>query len=136
MRIAEPPQELLTGCRRELLLVEASLGADDTFRAFFRRQFNLDEVGLARPGHVCTPGGRWLEIIFLGRSGAPFPSGLEIHALIPALEPLVETLAEADLADFMMWMFTGVGSPWSPSAWRDTTRLYHLPTGHAGTQDA
>ena len=135
MRVMNPPAEILSCCRRELLLVEARLGDDDTFRSFFRRQFDLDQTGLARPGYVCTPGGRWLELVFLGRSGEPFPSGVEINALSAALEPLDEAAAEVDLADFMAWMFEGAGLPWSLAAWRDTARLYHLPSNHEGGHD-
>lgn len=136
MRVIDPPAEILSGCRRELLLVEAQLGEeDDTFRAFFRQRFQLEQTGLARPGYVCTPGGRWLELVFLGRSGLPFPSGVEIHALVPGLEPLDDAAAEADLADFMRWMFTALGAPWSLAAWRDTARLYHPPAGHSGGTD-
>ena len=135
MRVVDPPAEILSGCRRELLLVEARLGDGDIFRSFFRRQFQLEQTGLSRPGYVGTPGGRWLELIFLGRSGEPFPSGIEIHALVPGLEPLDEAGADSDLADFMAWMFAGVGAPWSVEAWRDTARLYHLPAGHSGGTD-
>lgn len=135
MRVVDPPADILSGCRRELLLVEARLGHEEIFRSFFRRQFQLDQTGLARPGYVRTPGGRWLELVFLGRSGEPFPSGLEIHALVPGLEPLDEAAGDADLADLMTWIFEGLGAPWSEAAWRDTARLYHLPRGHGGAQD-
>ena len=35
-----------------------------------------------------APSGTEYVPIFIGRSGGPFPAGVEIHALVPALEPL------------------------------------------------
>ena len=127
IKILEAPPAALDMTRRELLLVEPQLGQVDAFRNFFRERFALDALGLSRPAYVLTRGGRWLELIFVGRSGEPFPSGVEIHARVPDLEPLDTAAAETDLAEFMQWMFDGVGPPWSGEAWRETARLYRLP---------
>lgn len=135
--VVEASAELLASTRRELLLVEPQLGQVDAFRRFFHQRFDLDTRGLSRPAYVLTRGGRWLELVFLGRSGEPFPSGVEIHARVPGLEPLDTAKAETDLADFMQWLFDGVGTPWSGEAWRETARLYRLPQDSArGDGDA
>jgi hypothetical protein len=33
-------------------------------------------------------------LVFIGRSGEPFPAAVEIYALIPALEPLDEHVVD------------------------------------------
>jgi hypothetical protein len=68
------------GTRQPLVLTEDRLGHYPEFRAFFVRTFDLDRVGLSEPGFLRTPSGMAYALVFVGRSGEPFPSGLEIHA--------------------------------------------------------
>ena len=44
-------------------------------------------------------------LVFVGRSGEPFPSGLEIYAIVDAaLEPLDDAVVDKDL-----WAITSAG---------------------------
>ena len=72
--IARPVTE---GTRHALVLTEDRLGHYPEFRAFFVRTFDLDRVGLSDPGFVRAPSGMAYALVFVGRSGEPFPSGLE-----------------------------------------------------------
>src|SRR5215469_17253793 len=68
----------------------AEMAAVTEFRTFFANVFNLERVGLHEPGYVAAPSGTEYVLVFIGRSGEPFPTGVEIYALVPALEPLDE----------------------------------------------
>ena len=65
--------------------------------------------------------------MFLGRSGEPFPSGVEIYAIVDALEPLDESQVDRDLWTILRWMIAGVGAPWSVEDLDATGRLYRIP---------
>lgn len=113
--------------RRELLLIEDRLGHYPEFRAFFTRAFDLDRVGLARPGYVRAPSGLVYALVFVGRSGEAFPCGLEFHAVLDALEPLDEAVADRDLWAILEWMIAGIGPPWTTGDLLATGRLYRIP---------
>jgi hypothetical protein len=123
--VVEPPD--LTGKRRALVLTEDRVGHYPEFRAYFVRVFNLDQLGLARPGYVVAPSGGVYEMVFVGRSGEAFPSGVEINALIDTLEPMDENAVDRDLWAILRWMIAGVGAPWSVEDLDATGRLYRLP---------
>jgi hypothetical protein len=91
------------------------------------RTFDLDRVGLARPGHVQVPSGTVYALIFIGRSGQAFPSGVEIHAVVPALEPFDESAVDRDLWSIMRWMIGGIGGAWTTDALEATGRLFRIP---------
>ena len=118
---------LLDGKRLAFVLVEDRLGHYPEFRAFFVRTFELDRVGLARPGYVQAPSGAVYALVFIGRSGEAFPSGVEIHAVVPALEPIDEAVVDQDLWSMMHWMIEGVGGDWTSDAMEATGRLFRLP---------
>ena len=109
------------------MLTEDRVGHYPEFRAYFVRVFDLDQLGLARPGYVVTPSGGVYEMVFVARSGEAFPSGVEINALIDALEPMDENAVDRDLWAILRWMIAGVGAPWSVEDLEATGRLYHLP---------
>src|SRR6201987_3726798 len=92
--IARPATE---GTRQALVLTEDGLRPKPEFRAFFVRTFDLDRVGLFEPGFVRAPSGMAYALVFVGRSGEPFPSGLEIYAIVDALEPLDDAVVDQDL---------------------------------------
>jgi hypothetical protein len=73
------------------------LGHYPELHAFFVRTFDPDRVGLSEPGFVCAPSGLAYALVFVGRSGEPFPSGLEVYAIVEALEPLDDALVDKDL---------------------------------------
>jgi len=122
--IAAPPLE---GVRRALVLAEDRIGHYPEFRRFFAATFALDRDGLKQPGYVTAPSGTCYALVFIGRSGEPFPAGVEIHALVPALEPLDEDTVDRDLWAILKWMIEGVGGDWSVRDLEATGRLYHVP---------
>lgn len=120
-----PPPDL-AGTRAAFLLAEDRLGHYPAFRDFFVRAFALDRTGLAAPGYVSSESGQVYQLTFIGRSGQPFPSGLEIAAIVPALEPLDDSQADRDLWAILRWMVDGVGDGWSSDLLDQTGRLYRL----------
>jgi hypothetical protein len=125
--IASPPP--LEGKRLAFLLVEDRLAHYPEFRDFFVRSFDLDRVGLTQPGYVQATSGNTYALIFLGRSGEPFPSGVELHAVVPALEPVDEAAVDRDLWSILRWMIEGIGGEWTVDALEATGRLFRIPTG-------
>ena len=122
--IAPPP---LDGLRRALVLAEDRIGHYPEFRRFFSTTFDLDRDGLKQPGYVAAPSGTCYALVFIGRSGEPFPAGVEIHALVPALEPLDEDTIDRDLWAILRWMIAGVGGDWTVDDLEATGRLYRVP---------
>jgi hypothetical protein len=127
------PAPSLDGMRLAFVLAEDRLGHYAEFRDFFVRTFDLDRVGLARPGYVQAPSARVYTLIFIGRSGEAFPSGVEIHAVVPALEPIDEASVDRDLWAILSWMLEGVGGEWGPDALAATGRLFRIPTSMDAT---
>ena len=117
----------LEGRRRALVLVEDRVGHYPEFRRFFVESFDLDRVGLREPGYLAAPSGMQYALVFVGRSGEPFPAGIEIHALVPSLEPLVESMVESDLWAILRWMIENVGGDWKVADLDATGRLFRLP---------
>jgi hypothetical protein len=113
--------------RWALVLTEDRVGHYPEFRAFFVRTFDLDRVGLSEPGFVQAPSGLAYALVFIGRSGEAFPAGLEIHAIVPALEPLDDGAIDRDLWAILGWMIDGVGAPWTVEGLQETGRLYRIP---------
>ena len=122
--IAKPD---LQGKRLSFALAEDRVAHYPEFRDFFVRTFDLDRRGLAEPGFVRAPSGTAYAFIFIGRSGEPFPSGVEIHAIVDALEPLDGTILDRDLWSIPRWMIGGVGAPWTVEDFDRTGRLYRVP---------
>jgi hypothetical protein len=116
----------LDGKRKALVLAEDRVGHYPEFREFFVQQFSLDANGLSRPGYVRAPSGMIYALVFIGRSGEPFPDGLEIYALPDALEPLNDADVDADLWALLRWMVAGVGGEWRVEDLDATGRLYQL----------
>src|SRR5580765_2864427 len=87
----------LTDKRRALVLTEDRVGHYPEFRDYFVRVFDLDRLGLTRPGYVVAPSGGVYELVFVGRSGEAFPSGVEINVLVDALEPMDENAVDRDV---------------------------------------
>ncbi len=68
---------------------------------------------LAEPGFVQAPSGLTYALVFIGRSGEPFPAGIGIYAVVAALEPIEESVADADLWSILRWMVEGIGGAWT-----------------------
>jgi len=117
----------LQGKRFSFALAEDRLAHYPEFRDFFVRSFDLDRNGLSEPGFVRAPSGVAYALVFIGRSGEPFPSGLEIHAVVDALEPIDGTTLDQDLWSILRWVIAGVGAPWTVEDFDRTGRLYRVP---------
>jgi hypothetical protein len=115
------------GKRRAFVLAEDRIGHYPEFRAFFANIFDLERVGLRKPGYVAAPSGAEYELIFTGRSGEPFPAGVEIYALVPTLEPLDEEAVDRDLWGLLRWMVEGVGGAWTLVDLDATGGLFQIP---------
>ena len=113
--------------RLSFLLAEDRLGHYPEFCAFFVRTFDLDGAGRNQPGYLRAPSGTTYAFVFIGRSGEPFPSGVEIFACVDRLEPLDEVAADRDLWAILEWMIDGVGGDWKLDDLRATGRLYRIP---------
>jgi hypothetical protein len=117
----------LAGLRRAFVLAEDRIGHYPEFRRFFAESFDLDRDGLKQPGYLAAPSGNTYALVFVDRSGEPFPAGVEIHALVSALEPLDEATVDRDLWAILKWMIVGVGGDWTVNDLEATGRLYRVP---------
>jgi hypothetical protein len=117
----------LDGKREALVLAEDRVGHYPEFREFFIRRFSLNSIGLSTPCYVRAPSGIVYSLVFVGRSGKPFPDGLEVYALVDALEPINEAAVDTDLWAFLRWTIHGVGGEWRVDDLDATGRLYQLP---------
>lgn len=66
------------------------------------------------------------ELVFVGRSGRPFPAGVEVNALVHGLEPLDEARADVGLFAILLWMVDGIGGDWTAEALQTTGRIYRI----------
>jgi len=117
----------LAGKRRAFVLAEDRVGHYPEFRAFFSRTFDLERQGLTEPGYVSSPSGLIYVFVFIGRSGEPFPAGIEIYALPDALEPLDDAAVDRDLWAILRWMIAGVGGEWTVEKLEQTGLLLRIP---------
>ena len=117
----------LQGKRRALVLAEDRIGHYAEFRDFFIRTFDLDRQGLAEPGYVSAPSGLTYALVFIGRSGEPFPAGVELYALVPELDPVEDDVVDRDLWAILCWMIEGIGGAWNVDDLRATARLLRIP---------
>ena len=127
------PRPGTEGKRLALVLTEDRVGHYPEFRDYFARVFDLDRLGLAEPGFVKAPSGLTYALVFIGRSGEPFPSGVEVYAVIDALEPIDDAAVDSDLWAILEWMIAGVGAPWSVGDLQETGRLYRIPAASTGS---
>lgn len=124
------PQDVpasVNSMRRTFLFGEDRLGHYPEFRQFFINAFDLKRNRLERPGYIRASSGATYELVFIGRSGEPFPSGLEFYALTEALEPLDEAQADRDTWEFLRWVVQGIGAPWTLADAEATGKLYRIP---------
>ena len=123
-RITERPSNM----RSVPLLTDPDVGHYPEFADFLVATFDLMDKQLEVPG-LLDVDGRVYELIFIGRSGCPFPAGVEIAALAPGLEPLDTSQTDQDLWAILEWLVAGVGKPWSVEDLRTTGRIYRvIPT--------
>lgn len=127
MTVTVIPRPPLENRRMALVLAEDRIGHYPEFRRFFSRVFDLDRVLLAEPGYLQAPSGLAYALVFIGRSGEPWPAGAELFAIVPALEPLDEAVVDRDLWAILEWMIEGVGGDWTTRDLQATGRLYRVP---------
>jgi hypothetical protein len=125
-----PPADRPAGHRAVPVLAEEALGHYPVFREFLAEVFGLDLAPLGPPG-LLRSGDRTYELVFVGRSGRPFPDGVEVHALVPGLEPLDVARADRDVWAILTWLVEGVAARdprgWSGEALAVTGRIYRVP---------
>ena len=121
----------MTDKRLALALVEDRVRHYPEFRDFFVRTFDLDRLGLAEPGYIKASSAYTYALIFIGRSGESLPAGVQIHAIVDALEPIDENVLDTDLWAILRWMVDGIGGPWTVSDLDSTGRLYRIPAALA-----
>jgi len=97
----DPASLSLENHRRELVLVEEVLRQRVDFWEEIRRQFKLsDRLPRDRYLHRAPSGGLY-DVVFIGRTDEPFPSGMEFWYLAEGFEPLPpKATIDADLWDF------------------------------------
>ena len=126
------PRPSIEAKRLALVLTEDRVGHYPEFRDYFARVFELARVGLAEPGFVQAPSGLTYALVFIGRSGEPFPSAVEVYAIVDSLEPMDDNAVDGDLWAILEWTIAGVGAPWTVRDLQETGRLYRIPAVSKG----
>jgi hypothetical protein len=115
--------------RTVFVMVEERLGHYAGFREALVAAFGLTAAhadgGL--PGYFRTASGREYEVVFTSRSGQRFPSGLEIHALVPGFDPVDPEVIDEDIWCFLEWLIPRVGGEWTLEALKATGKVYKIP---------
>ena len=117
----------LDGKREALVLAEDRVGHYPEFREFFIRRFSLNSIGLSTPCYVRAPSRDRLFACVRWPEREALPDGLEVYALVDALEPINEEAVDTDLWAFLRWTIHGVGGEWRVDDLDATGRLYQLP---------
>ena len=120
-RISERP----CNSRSVPVLTDPGIDHYPEFAAFLSATFGLEQKPLEAPGLLAVDG-RPYELIFIGRSGRPFPSGVEISALVAGLEPMDTEQTDKDLWAILEWLIEGVGEPWTVADLRTTAQIYRV----------
>ena len=118
-----------SGCRSVPVLADPEVAHYPEFKEFLTETFELDKDPLGTPG-ILDVDGRCYELIFVGRSGQPFPAAIEIAALVEGLEPMDTKQTDTDLWKIVEWLVQGVGGRWTIEALRTTGKIYRvMPDG-------
>jgi hypothetical protein len=120
-RVPDRPE----GHRGVPLLHEPDLGHYPEFATFLTETFELHAEPF-RPPAIVAVDDRHYDLTFTGRSGRPFPAGLDVSALVPGLEPLNEEQADRDLFELAGWLAQGAGPPWSAAGVEHTAAIFKL----------
>ena len=125
-RITQRP----SGARSVPVLTDPDVSHYPEFAAFLSDTFELGDKPLEAPG-LLDVDGRVYELVFIGRSGRPFPAAVEIAALVPGLEPMDTAQTDQDLWAIMEWLIEGVGEPWTVEALRTTGAIFRVMPGES-----
>ncbi|MBO6557970.1 MAG: hypothetical protein JJ934_00050 [Pseudomonadales bacterium] len=113
------------GFRSVPVLTDPDVAHYPEFKDFLVKTFELDKEPLAAPG-LLDVDGRCFELIFVGRSGQPFPAAIEIAALVEGLEPMDTAQTDKDLWQIMEWLVDGVGGRWTIEALTTMGKIYRV----------
>ena len=115
--------------RTVFVLVEERLGHYAGFREAIVEAFGLTPAhgDGGPPGYFRAASGREYEVIFLSRSGHRFPSGIEIHALVPGFDSVDPDAIDEDVWRFLEWLIPRVGGEWTLEALKSTGKVYKIP---------
>ena len=115
--------------RRVFVLGEERLGHYAGFREALIDAFGLTAAHAdgGPPGCFRAASGREYEVVFTSRSGQRFPSGLEIHALVPRFDPVDPEAIDEDVWRFLEWLIPRVGGEWTLEALKSTGKVYKIP---------
>ena len=115
--------------RRVFVMVEERLGHYAGFREALIAAFGLTPAHAdgGPPGYFRCASGREYELVFMSRSGQRFPSGVEIHALVPGFDPIEPEATDEDIWYFLEWLIPRVGGEWTLEALKATGKVYKIP---------
>lgn len=129
IEILTPANIRAQGVRRVFVMVEERLAHYAGFREALIAAFGLTptQADGGPPGYFRAASGREYEVVFTSRSGHRFPSGLEIHALIPGFDPVDAEAIDEDIWLFLEWLIPRVGGEWTLEALKATGKVYKIP---------
>ena len=115
--------------RTIFVMIEERLGHYAGFREALVEAFGLAPAHAdgGPPGYFRAASGREYQVVFTSRSGQRFPSGLEIHALVPGFEPVDPETIDEDVWRFLEWLIPRVGAEWTLEALKATGKVYRIP---------
>jgi hypothetical protein len=115
--------------RAVFVMVEERLGHYAGFREALVAAFGLTAAHAdgGPPGYFRAASGHEYEVVFTSRSGQRFPSGLEIHALVPGFDPVDPEVIDEDIWRFLEWLIPRVGGEWTLAALKATGKVYKIP---------
>ena len=115
--------------RRVFVMVEERLGHYAGFREALVAAFALTPAHAdgGPAGYFRASSGREYELVFVSRSGQRFPSGVEIHALVPGFDAIETDAIDEDIWHFLEWLIPCVGGEWTLETLRSTGKVYKIP---------
>ena len=115
--------------RRVFVMAEERLGHYAGFREALMEAFGLTAAHAdgGPPGYFRVASGREYEVVFTSRSGQRFPSGLEIHAVVPGFDAIDPEATDEDIWRFLEWLIRRVGGEWTLEALKATGKVYRIP---------
>jgi hypothetical protein len=115
--------------RTVFVMNEERLGHYAGFREALIEAFRLTPAHAdgGPPGYFRAASGREYQVVFTSRSGERFPSGLEIHVLVPGFDPVDPEAIDEDVWRFLEWLIPRVGGEWTLEALKATGKVYKIP---------
>jgi hypothetical protein len=129
IEIVDPAELRSQNYRSVFVMSEERLGHYPGFREAIIDAFHLTlaHADGGAPGYFRAASGREYQAVFLSRSGQRFPSGMEIHALVPGFDAVDTEAIDQDLWLFLEWLIPRVGGEWTLEALKATGKVYKVP---------